>query len=661
MEKNKIFEIITSFWLQLVLASIVVFLIFSNKIINTSIHSLNISSKAGLFLTIASIIGILFAIYMSMVLLVIQHSSTNYLPSVLNKFKKDSKFMFIIFLTLISIIFNIYIYGSENDNFMILSYGLSILSFLSIILYFYEIINLINPLVSLDRLMNKIKKQISQNYKLANKLNKIEKSHPILKRMKFLISNHRFINDKKLLDSHKKYVDEIFFHIEKSEARNDPETYSKATDCIIEFVKYYFSYKKMDSQTDLLLEHIYTKLEILSYDFFKRNQHFKLNEIINVYKEIGLVSFTLKVLHLRGHNYTASLPASYLNKIGKKSVEIDDLDLTKEVILSLKEIGLKSIKENSTTNHVEEYIAELSLAAKHQFIYSSGLFSINELFVHLFSGKQYSDYHNLNKSSKKIIISILVNVKSYMNQNVVFAPLFGMASKVHLKYLFASLIKISQLEIKKEIGRRYLEETSKKEISNLIKVHEEIINILIEAKLNWILDDYAETFKDVILMLSNTKLKTYKQDYLDEIKKLISLLFKCNINDKFDYKIEKNVLALIYELLKIEKIREDILPSIFEDIKKNKAVLRESFLENILFMGIELYQTKKEASILKYYKDISNKNSVKDLLTDKLKKYKETPWRYSYSLIDELNFVNKIVEKLDENLIIEIEKKFEKI
>lgn len=569
----------TNYWVNLGLFTLGFILFISFKKISEFLSDIPLNFNLEIYLTIATINGTLFAIFFSIVLIAVQHSAQNYLPSILKRLKKDFRLIFVIIIAFASILLNILFYITNSYNLFVYSIMIFYVSFMSIVLYFYEIINFINPSVMVDDIRDKILSNMHKDMILLNKKTKKEVRGTILERL-FGLAYQSKINSKDFYDSNIKLVEELFNHIEKSEIINDPETYKKSLENLSKIVDFYLLNKKLDSQQDAFIEHILIKLKLQADFLISKREHFKVIEVISTLEKISFSSLkNLKTLEIRGMNYITSLICYYIEQIGLESVQIKDLDLANECILSLKKIGMVSIDKNLNLNMIGERIKKLAIYSDEWFIYHKSISMINFLLIHLLDEmpkkenikKIIPDYQvsYLIDSQRDILISSIKKYKNSLKISAVVSPLFGPLSEVRLNKIAEKILYLSQ-NPPVEMATANYENMSKKFIGELLKNSQQVIDIAKENSSSVILIDYAKEFIEILDSLIKTKLKTDRRGFSEEIESLKNLIMKCYNND--------HTLNFLKMSIKhyLEKLKEDK--------KKNSNTIKQL---NILLKKLE--------------------------------------------------------------------------
>jgi hypothetical protein len=565
-----------NYWIKIAISFFLISSIFLIKEVNNFFNNLYLFDKLDIYLSFASITGVFFSIFFSIVLVAVQHSATNYLPSILGRFRKDKKLIFIVIVSMLSIFLNLFLYLSGISYLLVLSLLIFLISFLSIIFYFYEMLNFLNPLFIVENLKKEI---LMRMEKLRNKMikqSKKEISGTGLEKFPALAQEVK-LNSKEYREKNIEEINKLFSHIGRSNAINDFETYKHALECLSQIVENYLSNKKIDSQQDEFMEYVLTKLKLQANFLIRNNEPFKVIEIIATLKKIGISSLNkLQVLHFGGLNYITSLICYYIEEIGATSAECKNLDLTKECIVALKNIGIVSINKNLTTTMTESNITKLAVV-DGWFIYHNSLGAINQLLIELIINipkKEHlkkilpeQDMYTLIKNQAKIINSTVTKSKTSLEIASSLSPAFGPLSEVSLLNISKGFIYLSQ-NPPVELATHNYETMSKKFIEDLLEHQKEIIKNAKQTKSSILLGDYTEFLCKLIIELNNNKLKTYKDGFKEEIESVLGILFECS-NNEHSYMFKDKIDSLLNELEKDKKKNKEIINKI-KELSKSK-------------------------------------------------------------------------------------------
>ncbi len=571
-----------NYGLKISLSFLIISLFVSINKVSEFFYNISLSEKSDFFLTLASINSTFFAIFFSIILIAMQHSASNYLPSILNNIRKDSKLIFIIVISTLGTLFSLFIYLSENYSLTLLAIILFLLNFLAIIFYFYEVLNFVNPLFILEKIKEKIIRKMKENKnKTLEKVEKDINGNP-LQNFSPLVYLAK-LNSKEYFKENITFVDELFNHVERSRANNDPETYKKSLESIFYVVDFYLLNKEMDSQQDMFISHVLTKLNLQADFLLSNNEHFKITEIINTLEKIAISS--LKNLKIIGRtNYLTALCCYYITEIGKQSIIIKNLDLTKESLASLKKIGIESINENLSTNIVENNIKEISALSNSWFIYNSSLDSINTLLDYLIENipkkknmrKFMVDQNDLRTLIKVQgeILKLALNVKNDLEITGAISPLLGFLSKVRLSRIVYRILWMSK-NSPVEMATHNYEKISKSSIERLLNEQEPIIKLAKKINSNIILIDYPRELLETLVLLNKTKLVTFNDGFKKEAELAIKLILECNEENSGLHLLEQAINNLIIELNKDKKENKDTIDQL-KKILKNLGAKNET-------------------------------------------------------------------------------------
>jgi hypothetical protein len=566
-----------NYWLKISISLFLISFLFSIDLIEKFLYGLSFINKIDIYLTLASINGVFFSIFFSIVLVAVQHSATNYLPSILKTFKRDKRLIFIVIVSLLSILVNLFFYLSEVTTLFFLSLLIFLISFLSIIFYFYEMLNFLSPLFLVNNLkdeiikkMGKIKDKTIKQTQKEIKGTFLEKFSPFVKEAKL---NSRDYQNKNIEE-----INRLFNHIERSNAINDFETYKKSLESLSQIVNYYFSTKEIDAQNDEFISFVLTKLKLQADFLIIKNEHYKVIEIIKALESMAIGSTEyLSVMPTQRFNFITTLISDYLKEIGRKSILSGNLDLAKECIHSLKRAGIKSIDKNLNLSMIEYKIKEISAISDDWFIYNNTIASINTLLCKLL------DDMLKRESSKKIIpefeidrlieiqTELLINsIKRYkgsLGTDTSTSPFFGFLSEVRLSKIVGRIIKMSQSP-PAELATHNYEKLAKRTIKNIFENQEKVIKIAKENNANITLVNYVNEFLEIFKFINKIKLKTYNEGFIEEIKLLKELIISCykdkhtlnmlkttikSYNESLEYNNKKSNKKLIEEINKILK------------------------------------------------------------------------------------------------------------
>jgi len=525
-----------NYWFCVGISFILIAIIFSLKMVKEFFVNVPDELNADIFLTIASISGTIFAIFFSMILMTVQHASTNYLPSILKTFKKDTRSKFIVILSFFTIVINLFFYLYGNPNLINIAMFTFCISFLSIVLYYYEVLNFINPSFIVENIENNILTQMEKNIKRLNKTVKNNAKETSLKKFSGLLYYTK-LNSADYFNANIKLIDELFNHIERSEVINDPETHIKSLNSLSNVVEFYLSTKRVDLQEDAFIEYVLTKLKLQTDFLINKNEHFKILEIVKTLEKFALASINnLNTVHFADLNYTAMIISSHIEKIGMKSVQTKNLDISKECILSLKKIGFLSINKNLNLNMTEEGIKKIAISSDNWFIYNHSIGSINLLLNHIIEcmpKKQNvrkiipeSDIGNLINVQGELLKSAIIKYGGYLQESAAISPMFGPLSNVKLSKIIEKIIWLSNTPPVQMATHNY-ETVSKKFIRKILNNQSQIIDVAKRRKSNIILMNYTTEFLEVTEGLNKTKLKTYEKGFDEEILLLNELILKC--------------------------------------------------------------------------------------------------------------------------------------
>jgi hypothetical protein len=558
-------------------------LILLLKPIENFLLNLSFLNKGDIYLTLASINGVFFSIFFSIVLVAVQHSATNYMPSILETFRKDKRLLFIVILSLLSILVNLLFYLSDVTPLFFLSFLIFLMSFLSIIFYFYEMLNFLNPLFLVNSLkediikkMDKIKnKTIKQTHKEI-KGTFLEKFSPFVKEAN--------LNSGKYQNKNIEEIGKLFNHIERSNAINDFETYKKSLENLFQVVNYYFSHKRVDTQNDEFISYVLTKLKLQADALIMKNEHFKLIEIIKILENMAVSSINhLDIIPTQRFTFIAVLISDSIKEIGTKSVVARNLDLAKECILSIRKIGMKSIDKNLNLSMTEESIKEISIVSNDWFIYHNALASINILLCSLVENMLKKE------NSKKIIPSfeisrlieiqtdLLINsIKGYrgsLSTETATSPFFGFLSEVRLSKIIARIILMAQ-NPPVELATLKYETLAKKTIGDIFENQKKIIGIAKTNNANITLINYTNEFLEIFKLLNKIQLKTYKEGFKEERELLKDLILSCYKDDHtfnmLKITIKNYIDVLSYQDKKLNKEIIDEINNILKKLEKNQ-------------------------------------------------------------------------------------------
>lgn len=532
---RKVGSIKFNYWFKMCISFFAISLLVSLSSINQFFYKLILESKIEIFLILASINGAFFAIFFSVMLIAIQHSASNYLPSILSNFRKDPKLIFVIILSLVGILFNLFIYLSGYYSFILVSAILFLINFLAIIFYFYEILNFVNPLFMVENKKQEILKKIGLNKsRTLRRVKKSLKKNFSEKILPLGLACEAKLNSKEYAEENIEFIDELFNHIERSRAINDPETYKKSLEGLSEVIDLYLSTKKVDLQSDTCISHVLTKLNLQANFLLKNEDHFKIVEIIKTLEKIGISSLgRLKAVNINGINYTSSLICYYLTKIGKKSIESGDLDLVAKVVVSLENVAMASIERNLSTTMIEARIKELSDDSKDWFMYNNSLNSLGKLLIYLIESipkkknlkkvLPEQDLHLLIKYQSEILNKAVKKYGGYLEISGAVSPIFGVLSEVKLSKIINKLLWLSQ-NPPKEIATHNYETMSKTFIKGILNYHKETIKKVKEHRATIVLIDYKRELLESLKELNRTKLKTYDEGFKEEISLIEELI-----------------------------------------------------------------------------------------------------------------------------------------
>ena len=527
MNKNNLY------WLKLSLSFFLISIILTINYVEDFFNNINIFNKLDIFLTLASINGVFFSIFFSIVLVSIQHSATNYLPSILEAFKKDKKLIFIVIVSMISIVLNLFFYIAEINLLNLASLLFSI-SFLSIILYFYEMLNFLSPLYLVTNLKEDIIEKMSKLKDKTLKQTQKEIKGTFLEKFSSSVKEAK-LNSKDYQNRNVEEISKLFNHIERSNAINDFETYKKSLESLSQIVNYYFSNKQVDVQNDEFISYILTKLKLQVDSLIIKNEHFKIVEIIKTLENMGIGSIDyLQIMLTQRFNYMAALISYYLKEIGEKSVKVGNLDLAKECILSLRKIGIRSIDKNLNLTMVEDRIKDISNLSNDWFIYHNSISSINILLCKFIedmlkkesSKKVIPQFDRLIEIQTDLLINSIKRYKGSLNSDAATSPFFGFLSETRLSKIVGGLIRMSQ-NPPVQLATHNYEKLAKETIKDIFDKQKEVIKIAKDNKANIILINYTNEFLEIFKFFNKVKLKTYENGFDEEIELLKKLILSC--------------------------------------------------------------------------------------------------------------------------------------
>lgn len=521
------------------------------------------SSRNDLFLTTATIIGTFLAIFVSIILLIIQESSNKNNLDLINKIKKDYRLYLTIFVAIFSILFSFgaYLFGGILlINFASVSF---ILSFSFIILYFIVALNLINPFQQIKEISKDCKREISKVVKLFDK--KIKKSKEVPAFLKPFSVSASLSQDGKLGKRIRKIIDEYIGQLKKIIKIEDDSLFESSFDELKNILETYFKIKKVDLPEDPIITHTFERMKYLSYPLFKEMDHFKLLILLDAYKNLAISSLkNLKTINIQGINYQSSLAMEYISQIAEKAKVVDDLDLLRECIYSIRDIGLASIEKNNSTSMAEHKISGLNELDDSGFIHRASVHSINRLYTELVKSKTLN-YFGLNEEIEKVFNHALKNTKNYINLHALTVIFFGELAKDSFRELIYNLINKAK-NPPEQIAANNYETTSKKEINDILILVSKMVSNLKKVR-NYHFNDEISFLFSLIYTLSKEKLIT-KKWFVEEIELAINILDECyQHSDYLKTEFRKNFSDMLDQLEK-EKEEKKIINQLNELKKK---------------------------------------------------------------------------------------------
>lgn len=484
-----------------------------------------IPKNNSVFLVVATIIGTFLAIFISVITLAIQDASNKNLIHIISQTRKDSRLYLVIFISLFAILFNISAYLIGGLYFPALAVLFSGLSFTFVFLYFLFVLKTIDPFERLTEQSQKSIKELKRNIIQLYLKTKKEGAPEIPSQLLFYA---RFSQNEDFIKSNKKIVDELIDQIERSIQIGDSKIFERSLDKLKDFFSVYLEHKAIDSSNDKIIEYIYERLKYISYPLFKTLDHFRLIKLIKIYELLGIECINkLKSIGPNGISYMSSFSMEYIRQIGERAFRVDDLDLMKECIHSIKNIGLISIEKNNSASLAENTIRQLGNipGLESPFVFRSAIHSINELYIKLVKSKSLNYYAPL-REVENVFTKSVNSLKSYLELDTITVIFFGELAKDSFRELIVSLVEKAK-NPPKEIATNNYETASKNEIKRVLKTVSKMMATLSKFKY-YNFDSEIRFLFGLVDFLSKENLVCFEENYLDEIKEALKIIeFGC--------------------------------------------------------------------------------------------------------------------------------------
>jgi len=521
----------------------------------------------------AAMVGIVFAIS----IVIIEHSASNYSPRILELFKKDRVFIFILSFGLFTIAFiSMTILNDWNTVFASSSLFLWNLVFLGI--YLWYILTKINPTYVVKEVISdmilqieKIKKELPKQERkylkndTTKKMGEMQKLSPDIMRSFILKQNQQLmseiLNDEETLQH---IILDSFRKEEYQTSKNGLENYKIIVEKYIQIIPNY------QWVNDQFIERIISRFENYATKAIEKNDIIFLRQIISSFGELG-ISLT-KIPELQ-YSMEPPWPVTRqihsLSRIGKQSIQNGMWDGVIDSINNLGDIGIACLQMYKKDGYASHNILEIGkkvILARESITLSHISYQSLRLIQHMIAYK--SDDTRLRMTIEGLR-DFFVNVQRAQIQNLTsYSLFFNTPNEISIRTCVEQAFLVINEEFP-QIETKWREDFEKSVVSSLIDL---LGNVGIANKVqDAIITKYcAENLTTIAHRCLEQTFHTVNNGHEDEVASIIRFLHRMHQYDTENNSFSDEIPLRLAEvaIICIENNLEDLSKKCIETISK---------------------------------------------------------------------------------------------
>lgn len=494
---------------------------------NYLLHLVRLTPHDPLYATGAQSIATVLAISMSISLFTVQHSASNYAPSILKDFVKDIEtwivFSFLSFTVLFDVLALISDWGELGALYSV------VFMFFSIVFLLFQFVHtsiLISPVNVIEKISSRVLRDIKKiPYQLEQRIEKLPKddirrrNEPSEFYRSFLMQKDGLIQV-----NIKKSMSQIVDLIQRAGERREREIHFRGMDEISDIMRSYFEVcGEYIIDTDQFTEHVLEQLASFAQVSIRNRDSFFLIETIKVLGRIGVDASRIRVVSMfyKTPNLV-SLVVYHVEQIAVKAKEAELWDSCAQSIRAMRDIGESSINKYKDDALALRRIVDIANACliKDWFVPRIAAEALSSLFYNSIRNMVQDATLELDMERIEKFVGNVIGVLSPRTSKNVLLPLYAPTSRGVFPYNFVRTV-ISSLEIKNAeyptIETHYREEYLKKIVQNIIE-HLRRFGMKVAEKEHWLVyHDIADSLSEIGQVCIEERFLTFDNHFEEEL------------------------------------------------------------------------------------------------------------------------------------------------